>query len=73
MHRQTGSKTLIKNFVHNICDLAFASHSNVILGAVDVMGNFSIWELKNKGGSTLDFTVLWSVKSSDAVSSDNHR
>ncbi|XP_075242831.1 enhancer of mRNA-decapping protein 4-like isoform X2 [Convolutriloba macropyga] len=73
MNRSTGSKTLIKNFVHNICDLAFASHSNVVLGAVDVMGNFSIWELKSKGGSTLDFTILWSVKSGETVSSDNHR
>ena len=73
MNRSTSSKTLIKNFLFNICDLAFASHSNNILGAIDVMGNFSIWELRNKGGSTLEYTILWSIKNHDKVSANCHR
>ena len=73
MNRSTSSKTTIKKFLFNVCYLAFASRSNNILGAIDVMGNFSIWELRNKGGSTLEYNVLWSIKNQNKGSANCHR
>lgn len=50
INRKTAERVLLKGFVGQVVDLAFAHLSNVILGAVDELGTMFIYEILEKDG-----------------------
>ena len=46
MNRTTAERTLLKDFVGRVTDLAFAHTDDVILAVVDEIGNLCVYEIK---------------------------
>jgi hypothetical protein len=59
INRKTAERALLKGFVGQVIDLAFAQHSSVILGAVDEIGNMFIYEIID-GDGKIEYVTLQS-------------
>lgn len=73
IHRRTAERALLKNFVGQVVDLAFAQLSNVVLGAVDEIGNMLIHEFVELDGKMVVRLLLHVSRPAGTAASPNHR
>lgn len=51
INRKTAERALIKGFMGQVLDVAFAHLNNIVLGAVDEHGNMLIYEVSELPGN----------------------
>ena len=55
INTRSSERALLKGFSGRVTDIAFAHLPTLILGAVDEMGNMSIYEIHDAKGSSIEY------------------
>ena len=56
-NRKTAERTLLKDFVGRVIDLAFAHTDDVILAVVDEIGNLCVYEIKETDDRKIEYPL----------------
>ena len=56
-NRKTAERTLLKDFVGRVIDLAFAHTDDVILAVVDEIGNLCVYEIKENDDRKIEYPL----------------
>ena len=73
INRKTAERTLLKGFHGRVLDISFAHQDDVLLGAVDEIGNMFIYAIKEHGEKISSELVLQVNREAGSPSSDFHR
>ena len=57
-NRKTAERTLLKDFVGRVIDLAFAHTDDVILAVVDEIGNLCVYEIKETDDRKIEYPLI---------------
>ena len=57
-NRKTAERTLLKDFVGRVIDLAFAHTDDVILAVVDEIGNLCVYEIKETDDRKIEYPLM---------------
>ncbi|XP_041375558.1 enhancer of mRNA-decapping protein 4-like isoform X2 [Gigantopelta aegis] len=73
LHRKNADRILLKYFDGVVVDVAFAHTDEILLAAVDEMGNVFVYDLAEKNSKIISSVVLHVKRPSNSLPSEYHR